>query len=554
MRATIVAALVVAVVLGSAYRAAAQTVWVASGTGNWFAPGNWSAGVPIATSDARINNAGTAQLFDNAQAFSLALGFNPGNSGTVEVTGGIASLKRLFVALEGLGELNILNAGKVFSEQNSIIGYISGSNGAVMVDGSMSRWVSHSTDFNSLSVGVSGTGALSVLNGGGVASLGGGFIGQGTTSHGTATVSGENSYWSSVSDLIVGESGAGELSIQNGGRVTNNNGIIGSFAGSTGTVHVIGAGSVWQNGVVAVGISGTGSLTIDDGGVVNGTNGRIGREPNSTGAVTVDGIGSQWNCTGAITIATSSFPPSLGTLTLRDGGAVSALGGVTINAGGSLQGTGIVTANVTNLNRVAPGTSPGTLQVVGNYTQHSILGQLYIDLASATDFDKLVVTGGASLGGLLRVQLFDGYVPQAGASFDILDWGSQSGTFAAVDLPPLPSPLAWNTAQLYVNGTLSVTSPYLAADFDENFAVNGADLAKWKMGFGVAAGAAHMQGDADFDHDVDAADFLTWQRQLGSTEASPMARPVPEPASAMCGLLATALWAVVHRRAKRPLD
>ena len=40
---------------------AQTTVWT-DGTGNWFTPANWSAGVPNSSPIADINNGGTAQI------------------------------------------------------------------------------------------------------------------------------------------------------------------------------------------------------------------------------------------------------------------------------------------------------------------------------------------------------------------------------------------------------------------------------------------------------------------------------------------------------------
>lgn len=52
----------------------------------------------------------------------------------------------------------------------------------------------------------------------------------------------------------------------------------------------------------------------------------------------------------------------------------------------------------------------------------------------------------------------------------------------------------------------------LAADFNADENVDGADLSQWESGYGVDA-----SGDADSDSDTDGADFLTWQRQLGES-------------------------------------
>jgi probable HAF family extracellular repeat protein len=82
------------------------------------------------------------------------------------------------------------------------------------------------------------------------------------------------------------------------------------------------------------------------------------------------------------------------------------------------------------------------------------------------------------------------------------------------------------------------------ADFDENGAVDGLDLARWQANFGLAAGALHAQGDADGDQDVDGADFLVWQRQLNAVNA--VAAPEPKGSTfliiAAAAMLPTSRW------------
>jgi hypothetical protein len=83
----------------------------------------------------------------------------------------------------------------------------------------------------------------------------------------------------------------------------------------------------------------------------------------------------------------------------------------------------------------------------------------------------------------------------------------------------------------------------LAADFNEDGAVDAIDLGIWQAGYGETFAALHVTGDADQDFDVDGADFLIWQRQFGS--GAPLASnaiAVPEPATPMLllsGVLAT---------------
>lgn len=52
-------------------------------------------------------------------------------------------------------------------------------------------------------------------------------------------------------------------------------------------------------------------------------------------------------------------------------------------------------------------------------------------------------------------------------------------------------------------------------------------------------GAAHMQGDADGDQDVDGTDFLAWQQQFGQGASRP-AVPIPEPRAICLACLALA--------------
>jgi hypothetical protein len=49
-----------------------------------------------------------------------------------------------------------------------------------------------------------------------------------------------------------------------------------------------------------------------------------------------------------------------------------------------------------------------------------------------------------------------GFQPRAGDVFDIMDWGSVSGTFNDVNLPVLTSGLAWDASDLYRTGELKV--------------------------------------------------------------------------------------------------
>ena len=135
--------------------------------------------------------------------------------------------------------------------------------------------------------------------------------------------------------------------------------------------------------------------------------------------------------------------------------------------GGRLQANSVSGSLVNAGGTLVPGSSPGLLTVDGNYTQF-IDGSLEIELGGTSmgaEHDALNVIGTLSLDGTLQVLWWDSFTPAFGDSFDILDWGSISGSFKSLSLPDLPPGLEWDTSNLYVDGTLVVgEDPPIFAD------------------------------------------------------------------------------------------
>ena len=138
-------------------------------TGSWFVDGNWDNHVPDSSRAAQINNGGTAQISADApmaEACSLTLGLNPGDSGTVEVSpahGDLSIVEAIFVGKGGKGNLT-QTFGTITSASGSIAS-LSGSNGSVTVDGTTSSWrVSGEVDVGGTTTVAGGTGLLTVTN------------------------------------------------------------------------------------------------------------------------------------------------------------------------------------------------------------------------------------------------------------------------------------------------------------------------------------------------------------------------------------------------------
>lgn len=82
--------------------------------------------------------------------------------------------------------------------------------------------------------------------------------------------------------------------------------------------------------------------------------------------------------------------------------------------------------------------------------------------------------------------------------------------------------------------TAIVIVPTLPGDFNDDGAVDAADLTQWEGDFGL-----NGESDADSDGDSDGADFLAWQRQLDTAALGASAHGlVPEPTTVTLVLVA----------------
>lgn len=123
---------------------------------------------------------------------------------------------------------------------------------------------------------------------------------------------------------------------------------------------------------------------------------------------------------------------------LTSSGTIYILGGV-LSGGGSV-GTGTLPVNVISSGTVSPGGdgSVGVLTIVGNYTQ-TVTGVLNLDVGGynpGTDFDQLIVTGSVQLAGTLNVNLLNGFTPNSGDSFQVMIFGSLTGSFSVENSGP----------------------------------------------------------------------------------------------------------------------
>jgi T5SS/PEP-CTERM-associated repeat protein len=485
-----------------------DTVWNVA-AGSWFDDANWTNGVPTSTEYTAIDNGGTSRVQTHgAEAYHLSVGYR--NTGDLRVEAG--------------GTL--LNTG-------ANIGGLFAGEGAATVDGDGSVW-----SVRVLSVGYTGLGTLTISNGGNVYSENLTRIGFEENSRGSILVTGDGSEWIGEfrHNMDIGYWGKGELRIESGGHVTSGDVRIAWADGSEGSTIVTGQNSRWIFRELDLARSGTGTLTISDGAVVScrsiknwASEGRIAvNDPGSKleleFLLELDGGMLSIQNGGRVTVGYATWIDE-GIVYLEDGTITSNLLNI---FRGELRGSGTAEGNVTNSGVVAPGTSVGTLNIHGTYSQ---LGDLQIELASPTSFDTLAIDGAATLDGTLEASLLDGFVPILGDAFDVLTATEGiAGTFSNYVLPALPEDLVWI---VNYNGTavrLEV-APDLAGDYNGDGVVGAADYAVWRDGLG-----------GEFEQ----ADFNTWAAKFGAVMVSGGAgsTSVPEPAAwrlVMVSLVAGAL-------------
>ena len=260
------------------------------------------------------------------------------------------------------GSLMIEDGGTVTND-NGVVGNGALDQGTVTVSGhdgsgNASTW----TNNGDLTIGQDGDGTLSITNGGAVNSVWS-YIGARTGSQGDVTVSGRDingnaSIWTITGQFYVGESGAGTLSISNGGMVSSSVSTIGNTSGGVGSVNISGHdgngnASTWNNtSQLHIGEGGVGTLSILDGGVVNSGQGLIGANGGANSVTVsgrdVNGNASTWNVANNIYVGYYGN----GALSVADGAqvATSASGGAaaSIYIGHGLGSTGSIVVSSSN--------------------------------------------------------------------------------------------------------------------------------------------------------------------------------------------------------------
>jgi T5SS/PEP-CTERM-associated repeat protein len=277
----------------------------------------------------------------NIGTTALGVANTAGSSGTVLIDGGQLVLGQSFSAIGNLGSgsLTIQNGGQA---SFSALGLGAQSTGMGVVTVGNGNGQSVLNVSNSLGVGNQGSGQLTINSGGivNVTGSGGVSIGSATGSNGQVTVNGgqlsalgQNAFFS------VGNSGTGTLTVQNGGQLSANLLSLGSNTTGVGTASIIGTGAgnpvqttVSLAGPSAgsnasnfdIGAQGTGAVNVSNGAVLSYAVGNancatmfcgtfVGNGAGSTGSLTLTGAGTTVNLATSLVVGNANVvtnPPS----------------------------------------------------------------------------------------------------------------------------------------------------------------------------------------------------------------------------------------------------
>ena len=236
---------------------------------------------------------------------------------------------------------------------------------------------------------------------------------------------------------------------------------------------------------------------------------------------------------------------------LTNNGTVKVSEGSTAVYFGKISGGGFLPGDGKHLieGDLSPGNSPGNLTFGGDVVLGPSSATL-IELAGTDtgEYDQLLIAGDLQIGGQLQVDLLDGFIPEAGDRFDILDFATQSGSFAAMNLPVLEGGLAWDTSQVLVDGTLCAGACIVpgTGDYNGNGVVDAADYTLWQDTLGSQL---DLRADGNGDGIVDQDDYLFWNDRFGDVVSTGSGAAVPEPTGAL--LFTTGVVGLFWQRGRR---
>ncbi|WP_222595614.1 beta strand repeat-containing protein, partial [Microcystis aeruginosa] len=370
-----------------------------------------TAGTGTTTISTQLNNTGTVQV----QTGTLNLTGGGSSSGVLQVNsganlnfgGGNHTLSDGQLTGSGIISVNGANltvSGAIVSDVNNL----TLSNGTLALNGTTGSTVDNLTQSGGT---LSGTGEVIVNN-------------NYNWTSGTQSGTGKTTLKGTTNISTTNTKSVDTRTIENQGTVTWTNGDIYLYNGATWNNTATGVFDIQGNNGFYQWYSNQAKL--NNAGTLKKTAG--------TGTTT---ISTQLNNTGTVQVQTGTLNltgggSSSGNWNLSNGATLQLANNYTLQ-GGVVTGNGTVIGNVANLTQINPGDGVGQLNITGNYNQNSS-ATLNIELGGNTNYDKLNITGNATLGGTLNISLVNGFAPVLGERYTIFNYGGTlTGGFSNIN-------------------------------------------------------------------------------------------------------------------------
>ena len=241
------------------------------------------------------------------------------------------------------------------------------------------------------------------------------------------------------------------------------------------------------------------------------------------------------------------------TLQLQSAGPITSTEPITVESNGTVSGEGQLIGNVSIFGTLSPGASAGTVMINGDIT-FNMAAQVDIELGGltpGTDFDRIEISGQATLAGTLDVSLINPFVPVPGNTFEVMTFASRMGEFTMINGLGVVGLGAYLYAEHNDMNLRIVTA--LPGDGNLNGEVEAADYTIWANGFGMAS-PQFTDGDYNTDGMTNAADYTIWANNFGQMVAAPETsapEAVPEPSTFLLAIVGTLGLSCYRRRRRR---
>jgi len=429
--------------LGTLASLRADSTWTGPLFGDWFAPGNWSGGLPDTNNTALIDAGIAANAANASTASAKSLTLAATNTGAT--------------AYLGISNNSFVSSGVVIGRDTGSTGFLSvGSNSEFRI----------TVGLDGLQVGQSGSGTLTVASGGEVPVFGLVKIGVAAGGTGLVSVSGAGSqlrlfaFSNGGGTLVIGDYGTGELQVNDAGLVSGPD-VFDVVTGDNGghgklTVH---AATLRANEFYA-GYAGSSDVLVNSGGTI------VLDERLMVRSIT-SGVSSKFTVDDSFVFADSLLIGSGGEFAVTQDAFVQMDTTLTIGGNGSgaasdatlkIAASQVVAASFTAAMDARSITRlEGASRLdVSNATLSGMSKFVFVLEGPAAADHAVLNAGTLALDGTLSIVLGNGYAPQYGDTFTLFNSPSLSGAFDTLDLPGLQADLHWNTDSLHLNGTLSV--------------------------------------------------------------------------------------------------